>query len=170
MVLSNCLRCKFYSKPQHYGDVGCSVNPYYYWLWWATSSNLELKISQNLPVDCCSDFDLHPDFVPISIDISLTHKQWQEIAIRCRNPEFLAQIQEVVIVKQKDWIQVDSSAINAVCFDSENNMLKIQFTSGSIYQYSDVAQDIFDSFLSADSKGSYFHQKIKHHYAYQQIS
>lgn len=170
MALSNCSRCKFYSAPQHYGDVGCSISPYYYWLWWATSSNLEANISENLPVDGCSDFDLHPDFKRIEINISLTQKQWQELASKCNNSQLLEQIQEFVSLNLDIWMEVESEAIRAISFNQSTSQLKIKFTNGSVYQYDEVPFAVFDAFTIADSKGKYFNRFIDKYYSYQRIS
>lgn len=170
MTLSKCDRCKFYSKPEHYGDVGCFVSPYYYWLWWATSFNLEPNISENLPVDCCADFDLHPDFKRIEINISLTQKQWQELASKSKNFQLLEQIQKFVSLNIDNWIEVESEAIRAIAFNQGTSQLKIKFINGSVYQYDEVPFAVFDAFTIADSKGRYFNCFIDKHYSYRRIS
>ena len=56
---------------------------------------------------------------------------------------------------------VQSSNLASVGYDSDSMVLEIEFIKGGIYQYFNVASDIYDSFMSAGSKGTYFDQNIK---------
>ena len=58
---------------------------------------------------------------------------------------------------------VISSNIVSIGYDPEIQTLEIEFKNGSVYQYSGVPSDEFDSFMSADSRGTYFHARIKHY-------
>lgn len=62
---------------------------------------------------------------------------------------------------QGDWIEVDSSCIEAICYRHLVSVLLIRFHSGSVYQYDNIPQSIFDNLLIAESKGRYFNQYIK---------
>ena len=35
MCLSTCHQCQYFSAPKHHGDIECSVNPSYWWVWYA---------------------------------------------------------------------------------------------------------------------------------------
>ena len=58
---------------------------------------------------------------------------------------------------------VISSNIVSIGYDPEIQTLEIEFKNGSVYQYSGVPSDEFDSFMSAYSMGTYFHARIKHY-------
>jgi hypothetical protein len=56
--------------------------------------------------------------------------------------------------------------IRQIRYDPASQELCVQFTSdGSVYIYSGVPEDEADSFGSAASVGSYFHDNIKDTYA-----
>ena len=61
---------------------------------------------------------------------------------------------------------VDSTVIRAV---GHTRVLEIEFESGRIYQYFNVPEDVFDEFLSSDSKGRYFNSHVRGKYPYQEI-
>lgn len=56
---------------------------------------------------------------------------------------------------------VESSTIKSVGYDREAKALEIEFSSGRLYQYYDVPDEIYNEFTLAPSKGSFFHGKIK---------
>lgn len=57
-------------------------------------------------------------------------------------------------------IPVDSSNIAAIGFDSETETLRIEFNDGSIYEYFDVPNHVFEEFKGAESKGKFGHKFI----------
>ncbi len=65
---------------------------------------------------------------------------------------------------------VDSSNLLSVGYDADNQILEIEFKSGSVYQYYNVPPAIYTGLLSASSKGQYHSQWIKDSYRYRQIS
>ena len=65
---------------------------------------------------------------------------------------------------------VDSSNLRSVGYDADNQILEIEFKSGSVYQYFDVPATVYTALMSASSKGKYHIQWIKHSYRYRQIS
>lgn len=54
---------------------------------------------------------------------------------------------------------VMSSNIDSVGY--ENGTLEIAFNSGSVYQYMNVPEKIYQALMSADSKGRYFYRHIR---------
>lgn len=64
---------------------------------------------------------------------------------------------------------VESSNIESIGYDSNSQTLEIEFLNGSIYQYFDVPQHIFDELMSADSHGKYLEANIKGHYKYSKV-
>jgi len=64
---------------------------------------------------------------------------------------------------------VCSSNIRSVGYDSASRTLEVEFHSGGIYQYSGVPEAIYQDFMRAASKGSYFHDHIKGRYPDRQV-
>lgn len=59
-----------------------------------------------------------------------------------------------------------SSQINAVGYDADSQTLAVEFKNfkgdiGSLYHYSNVSQEQFDAFNTAESKGKHLGQFIK---------
>lgn len=66
-------------------------------------------------------------------------------------------------------INVSSSNLMAVDYNPQTRTLTIEFRSGRIYEYYNVAQNVFDGLLAAYSKGKYHHRYIKNRYSYCRI-
>lgn len=65
---------------------------------------------------------------------------------------------------------VVSSNIASIGYDPDNMILEIEFLSGSVYQYYDVPQSIYDGLMTADSHGKFHAAYIKKGgYRYSQI-
>lgn len=58
-------------------------------------------------------------------------------------------------------VPVVSSDIAAAGYDPDTSELQIQFTTGRIYSYQNVPPLIYQLFLEAPSKGSFFARNIK---------
>lgn len=56
---------------------------------------------------------------------------------------------------------VSSSNIASIGYDSTNQILEVEFLNGSIYQYYDVPESLYDGLMSADSHGRFFDRNIK---------
>lgn len=56
---------------------------------------------------------------------------------------------------------VSSSNIDSIGYDSKNQILEVEFLNGSIYQYYDVPEYLYDGLMSADSHGKYLDKNIK---------
>jgi hypothetical protein len=56
---------------------------------------------------------------------------------------------------------VESSNIESIGYDAENEILEIEFNHGGIYQYFDVPENVYDELMSASSHGQYFDRNIK---------
>jgi hypothetical protein len=61
---------------------------------------------------------------------------------------------------------VSSSAIQQIEFDELTHRLHITFTSGKTYTYYGVPRSIYESFLQAASKGTFFNDSIKDRYTF----
>lgn len=63
---------------------------------------------------------------------------------------------------------VESDVIHAIGYADDVNVLEIIFNNGSIYQYRNVPREVFDQFMRAESKGSYFQNNIRDEFEYWQ--
>ncbi|MBS3914312.1 MAG: KTSC domain-containing protein [Bacteroidetes bacterium] len=64
---------------------------------------------------------------------------------------------------------VDSTNLSAVGYDINQALLRIEFHNGSVYEYYDVPQNVFEELMAAESKGSYAAVNIYKNYNQQRI-
>jgi len=64
---------------------------------------------------------------------------------------------------------VSSSNIVSVGYDAPSETLEIEFMSGSVYQYYNVPQSIYDGFIAAPSAGQFFAYQIKNAFPYSRV-
>ncbi len=64
---------------------------------------------------------------------------------------------------------VESSNIESIGYEPDNQTLEIEFLNGSLYQYFDIPQHIYEEMMSADSQGKYLAQNIKGVYRYSKV-
>jgi len=57
--------------------------------------------------------------------------------------------------------RVNASTIRSVGYDPGKQLLEIEFTSGTIVQYSGVSPEVHRQFVNAPSPGSYFRDRIE---------
>ena len=62
---------------------------------------------------------------------------------------------------------VDSGVIREIGYDKHNKELFITFVNGSEYAYFGVSDYMYNRFLLAESKGTFFNKKIKNKYEYE---
>jgi len=67
-------------------------------------------------------------------------------------------------------INVESSSIKSIGYNSQSCILEIEFIRGAIYQYRNVPSLHVVRLLFAESIGKYFDQNIKKNYEYEKIS
>ena len=63
--------------------------------------------------------------------------------------------------KHVELVFVQSSNINALAYDEEENSLYVRFNSGGEYKYLNVPYYEYRDFLGASSKGKFFFWRIK---------
>ena len=56
---------------------------------------------------------------------------------------------------------VASSNIESVGYDGDEQTLEVEFCSGSVYQYFEVPDDVYQALKNADSVGRHFGRNIK---------
>ena len=66
-------------------------------------------------------------------------------------------------------LPVASTMASAIGYDSENEVLQIEFNSGAVYQYSDIDEDTFEDLYASDAIGRYYNQYIKGKYQSERI-
>lgn len=64
---------------------------------------------------------------------------------------------------------VTSSNIESIGYDSNSATLEIEFLNGTIYQYFDIPDNVYDGLMGADSQGKYLAANIKGNYRYSKI-
>lgn len=56
---------------------------------------------------------------------------------------------------------VNSSNIASIGYDASQMILEVEFNYGTVYQYFDVPQSVYEGLMSADSHGRYFDAYVK---------
>jgi hypothetical protein len=51
----------------------------------------------------------------------------------------------------------------------EESTLEVEFTTGTVYQYFDVPERVFEELMAAESKGGFFNSQIRGHYRYARV-
>lgn len=66
---------------------------------------------------------------------------------------------------------VSSTNLNAIGYEADSAILRVEFTSGSTYEYYEVPVTVFDELMNAEGyHGEFFSKFIKGQYAYQKIN
>ena len=60
---------------------------------------------------------------------------------------------------------VDSTNLAAVGYDARAKVLEIEFRSGPVYRYFEVPRAVYRGLMRAQSKGTYFYEKIRYSYS-----
>ena len=68
-----------------------------------------------------------------------------------------------------DKILVNSSNLIAVGYDPSQQVLEVEFQSGGSYQYLNVPSDLYQSLMTASSKGEYFHDYIMNKFDFAKV-
>ena len=68
-----------------------------------------------------------------------------------------------------DRKRVSASNIRAVGYDAGKQLLEIEFSSGSIVQYSGVSPEVHRRFMSTPSPGSFFQDQIDENFPTKRI-
>ena len=64
---------------------------------------------------------------------------------------------------------VNSSMAKAIGYDCDRQTLQIEFNNGSVYQYTQVEQETWESLQTTDSTGRFFNSEIKGNYHCQRV-
>lgn len=60
-----------------------------------------------------------------------------------------------------DLKPIESSNLKAIGHDAEAKELHIEFQGGSVFAYDGVTEELHAALMAAESKGKFFHEKIK---------
>jgi hypothetical protein len=58
-------------------------------------------------------------------------------------------------------VPVDSSAITSIGYDTEEQTLEVEFSSGTVYRYLRVPAGVAAALYDADSRGKYFGEFVR---------
>ncbi|MFT4907568.1 MAG: hypothetical protein ACI978_001651 [Oleispira sp.] len=82
----------------------------------------------------------------------------------------LPSIDELEMIRKEEVaitrVTVDSSNISSIGYDESSSTLQVEFSSGTIYEYFDVPEVLFEGLRDADSAGKYLAVNIKGSYRY----
>ena len=62
-----------------------------------------------------------------------------------------------------------SSVIAHTHYNADSQVLTVVFVAGTVYEYVGVPQPAYEAMKAAPSKGVYFNEEIKPHYAYRKV-
>ena len=63
-------------------------------------------------------------------------------------------------------VRVESAALRALVYDDVRGILQLEFRTRAIYHYFGVPAAVYETLLSAPSKGSYFNRVIRGRFPY----
>ena len=55
-------------------------------------------------------------------------------------------------------------------YNAAQQVLRVTFVSGDIYEYAGVTQEVYDQMKAAYSKGTFLNQEIKPRFKYRKVS
>jgi hypothetical protein len=64
-------------------------------------------------------------------------------------------------LQKPGMIQVNSSNIDKIGYDEENELMYVQFTNGGTYTYTPIKKKTWEEFKGSESKGSYIWKNIR---------
>jgi len=62
-----------------------------------------------------------------------------------------------------------SSVVAAIRYDEKSSKLRVIFQSGSIYDYLQVPEEVYNNMKKASSKGEFLNKEIKPNYQFEKI-
>jgi hypothetical protein len=64
---------------------------------------------------------------------------------------------------------VSSSNVASVGYDPNTMTLEVEFIDGSVYQYFDVPETVYQELMRASSIGHFMHANIRNNYRYTKV-
>jgi hypothetical protein len=65
--------------------------------------------------------------------------------------------------------RLNASNIRSAGYDARNRVLEIEFSSGSITQYTGVSEEVYRRLMNAPSPGSYFRDEIEENFTAKRV-
>ncbi len=65
--------------------------------------------------------------------------------------------------------RINASTIRSVGYDARQQLLEVEFSNGSIVQYSGVSPEVHRRFMSAPSPGSFFQDQIDENFSSRRV-
>ena len=66
-----------------------------------------------------------------------------------------------------EWIEtLNSSNVARFAYDESNQVLKVEFKNGAIYDYYDIPENVFHGMRGAPSAGQFLAQNVKSRFRY----
>ena len=65
--------------------------------------------------------------------------------------------------------KVESTMINKYVYNFAAKTLKVEFKGGSLYEYTNVDEEVYDNLCKAESKGKFFNEQIKNNFEHTQL-
>ena len=72
-------------------------------------------------------------------------------------------------MKKEQTTTVESSMINKYIYNFTTKSLKVEFNSGTLYEYTNVEPTLYDELCKAESTGKFFNEKIKNNFEFTQL-
>ncbi len=66
-------------------------------------------------------------------------------------------------------MHVDSEAVSDIDYIPGARRLRVRFTSGERYAYEDVPPELYERFVTAESKGRFFQAEVRDRFAYRRL-
>ncbi|MES2906021.1 MAG: KTSC domain-containing protein [Pseudomonadota bacterium] len=68
------------------------------------------------------------------------------------------------------WILAKSEFIRAYSYDPRQQILRVRFKNGRVYDYRDIGSRLFAEFVNSDSQGAFLNQHIKPDREYKMVA
>jgi hypothetical protein len=66
-------------------------------------------------------------------------------------------------------VDINSTNIKSATYDTESQVLTVNFNNGGIYEYQSVPWELFAKFRMSDSQGKFLNQHVKGKYSHTKI-
>jgi hypothetical protein len=173
-MLSVCQDCYFFHPEL------CAVNPLYR----QKADRCRNRLSEQDLADLCwlaAQLQACPvwqhsaELEPVSVELSLTRRQWLQVSRTLARAGLLGaiaeQLQGVLPNAQEiQMVPVDSSNVAAIGYSSVEQVLVVDFHNGGHYRYFQVPIGVFEAFLAAPSKGRFLNWEIKGTYDFEHVA
>ena len=78
-------------------------------------------------------------------------------------------MEHMSVVSAVEWVTVDSGLFTAAAYRKEARQLYLRFRDGDLYRDFDCPLPVYKAFLTAESKGRYFSQKIRNRFRHELV-